>query len=371
MRSLLPIAALALLAPAAAAAIDLADGQLSLHGDGEWSYRRTSGSNSIGLASPEGNYDTAKFDLVLTVRPAPELVLSALLGFDPDGATAEWVFAEWRFSEQARVRVGKIQQPFGNFNELRFAGTTRPFFDLPISVYGPANLVGVSYLGLGLTGDWISESGWTVAWDAYGGAVSLDEFEGYQYLVDVPPPAPGDETVGMEQQQVRDILGGRLSITTPQDLTLRLSGYGGNVSKEAGETGGFYAFGASLQYRTERLGLSAEAFHSVEPGREDSWAGYGIASYFLTEHLQAGLRAEAHRTSVRNFSGDSALLRHTEVAGVLGYWVNPSLVFKGSAHAVVGNRFALPEGADANAVATTDPPAEQTWMFILGTQFAF
>jgi hypothetical protein len=371
MRSRLSLAAVALLIPAAAAAIDLADGRLSLHGDGEWSYRRTSGANSIGLASPEGNYDTAMFDLVLTVRPSENLVMSAQLGYDSDHAAAEWVFAEWRFSDQARVRVGKIQQPFGNSNELRFAGTTRPFFDLPISVYGPANLVGVAYLGLGLTGEWIGDSGWTVAWDAYGGAVRLDEFEGYQYYVDVPPPAPGEESVGTEEQQVRDILGGRLSITTPQELTFRLSGYGGNVPKEEGETGGFYAFGASLQYRTERLGLSAEAFHSVEPGREDSWAGYAIASWFLTEHLQAGLSAEAHRTSVRDFGSDSPLLRHTEAAGVLGYWVNPSLVFKGEAHYVVGNRFALPEGADSNAVATTDPPAEQTWMFILGTQFAF
>jgi hypothetical protein len=80
---------------------------------------------------------------------------------------------------------------------------------------------------------------------------------------------------------------------------------------------------------------------------------------------------EANRTSVEGLGGDSPLLRHTEWAAVLAWWVNPGLVFKASFHDVYGNRFALPEGADSNAVATTDPPSERTQMVVVGTQFAF
>ncbi len=104
------------LLPAAARGVDVNDGQLSIHGDGQWSYQRTSGENAYGLAQPGGNYDTAMFDLVLTARAAEDLVVSAQLGFEPEGAALEWAFAEWRRSDRLRVRVGKIQQPFGNLN---------------------------------------------------------------------------------------------------------------------------------------------------------------------------------------------------------------------------------------------------------------
>jgi len=369
-RALLPAALLAaLLVAPAARAVDVNDGQLTIHGDGQWAYQKTTGQNAYDEATPEGNYDTAMFDLVLTARPAEDLVISAQLGFEPEGADLEWGFAEWRFSEKLRLRVGKVQQPFGNLNELRFAGTTRPFYHLPYSVYGPANVVGTAYLGLGATGQVSSDGGWTLGYDVYGGAVKLAEAEPYAAL---NPAGSEDPTlpVEVEDHQVRDLVGGRLSLTAPNDVTLRLSGYAGKLVHEE-DFEGFGAVGASVQYRGEQLWLSAEAFRSAEKGTETVWSAYASVGWMLTEHLQVAGQYEWARTTLEN-GADSPLLRHDSFGLGLAWWVNPSLVFKGCWHHVEGNRFAYPEGASPASLA--DPataPSTLTDVFTVGTQFAF
>jgi hypothetical protein len=353
------------LLPATALAVDVADGKLSLHGDGQWAYRRTTGRNALLDASPEGNYDTAMFDLVLTARPSEDLVISAQLGFDPEGTQAEWVFAEWRLHEALRLKVGKIQQPIGNFNELRFAGTTRAFYDLPLGLYGPGNILARSVLGVAVTGQRALDGGWLVAWDAYGGAVRLDELESYRGLV-----APTGAPVEPDEQQVRDLLGARLSVTTPGDLTLRLSGYGGKAKAEAAAQGAFFAYGASLQYRDDRLWLSAEGFGSHEVDAETTWSGYAVAAWFLTEHLQAALRGEVARTRLPGLGGGSRLTRHAEWAVGLNWWFTPEMALKASFHGITGNRFAFPAGATDQELAS-DPPSQRTNLVVLGAQFSF
>lgn len=358
--------ALAIAAPAARA-VDINDGQLSIHANGAWAYQKTSGRNSYDAATPEGNYDTAMFDLVLTARPAPDLVISAQLGFDPGGPDLEWSFAEWRFSEALRLRVGKVQQPFGNLNELRFAGTARPFYALPYAVYGPANVVGTAYLGLGATGQVASEGGWTLGWDGYGGAVKLGEAEPYAGLV---PGKDGGVPVEVEDHQVRDVVGGRLSLTSPMEVTLRLSGYTGQLVHDASRER-FSSLGASLQYRGDRLWLSAEAFRSQEEESELAWTAYASVGWMLDEHLQVAAQYEWARTTFDG-SPESELLRHQSVGLSLAWWVNPGLVFKAEWHHIDGNRFAYPAGRTSNELI--DPltaPSPHTEAFTLGTQFSF
>jgi opacity protein-like surface antigen len=366
-RPLLPAAALAALLAAPASAVDINDGQLSIHADGQWAYQKTSGGNSYDGATPAGNYDTAMFDVVLTARPAADLVISAQLGFDPEGTELEWGFAEWRFSEKLRLRVGKVQQPFGNLNELRFAGTTRPFYHLPYAVYGPANVVGTAYLGLGATGQVSSDGGWGLAYDLYGGAVTLGESEPYALLKN---PSTPDGPVAFEEQQVRDLVGGRLSLVAPSEITLRLSGYAGRIDHE-GETDSFSSLGVSVQYRGEALWLSAEAFRSSDGDSELAWTAYGSVGYMLTEHLQVAAQYEWARTTFAG-SPESALLRHDSFGLGLAWWANPSLVFKACWHRIDGNRFAYPDEATyGSLVDPATAPSPRTDAFTLGTQFAF
>lgn len=377
MRSpLLPAALAALLAPLTAAAVEINDGQLSLHGDGQWSYQRTSGDNAYGTAVPGGNYDTAMFDLVLTARAAEDLVISAQLGFEPEGAGLEWAFAEWRHSDRLRLRVGKVQQPFGNFNELRIAGTTRALFDLPAGIYGPGNVTGNAYLGVGLTGQLWSRDDWSLGYDLYGGAVKLAELENYRGL---EPGGASREPVEPDEQQARDLVGARLSLACPGEVTLRASAYGGRLQKDDQDSDGFWVGALSFQHRGERLWLAAEAALSVEMGAETARTAYAAASWFFTEHLQAALRYEHQRTRLdelaAGFDRHHPLLRHEQFTVGLNWWVNPGLVFKGSWALVEGNRFAFPSELAGIPVAVGDLPnldlEQHTQVVIVGTQFAF
>ena len=307
------LAAALLLAALRAGAVDVNDGQLAIHGDGAWSYQRTSNQNTVASATPLGNYDLAAFNLLLAARPTPELTITVDFAFDPSHVGLEWMFAEWRVSDRLRFRAGRVKRPIGNSGELVFAGTTRPFYNLPASVYGPANLVATAYLGVGTTGQAVSDAGWTLAWDAYFGALKLAELETYRGL-ELPPPAGLDQPVVIDRQQVRDILGGRLSLTTPFELTLRISGYGGRLEKDEPTRTTFLVGGLSAEYSAGPLRLDGELFATSEVGVEHSVGAHLTAAWFLDAHWQVAARLEGYQTWVGHIAGVTALQRHREAA---------------------------------------------------------
>jgi hypothetical protein len=368
MRRLALLAATLLAAPTARA-IDINDGQLAIHGDGAWSFQKTSNRNSYFDATPEGNYNTATFNLLLTVRPTSELSFNAYLEFEPEHVGLEWLFVEWRLSDRLRIRAGRVKQPIGNSGELVYAGTTRPFYDLAASIYGPANIAATNYLGLGATGTFSSESGWTLAYDAYAGALKLSELETYRAL-EVPPPLDLGQPVAEDRQQVREIVGGRLSLTTPFELTLRLSGYGGRLQKDEWREVTFLVGGISAQYQVGRLQLDGELFLSDEVGIERALGAALTASWSLDEHWQVAARVEGYQSKVKSITYGSPLLRHREGALALNYWFTPTLVAKASIHRVIGNHFVYPADSTDQTLVSS-PPAERTTMFLAGVQFSF
>lgn len=356
------LVALAVLARAAAAlAVDVGDGKLSIHGNGGWNYAIT--DRNFYQADSDGDYRLSMFDLALSARPADRLVISAQLGFgSEEGAGLEWAFAEWRFSDVARLRIGQVKHPFGNFMEAQFVGTARPFFTLPTSVYGPADLGAASYYGVGLTGDLDLGGDWALQYDAYGGAIDLDTFEPYQAL------EPGfDPDVPLEEEtvNVENIVGGRVSLTAPNGLVFRASAYGGRVAQEEGEgSPGLFIGGLSALFRGDRLWLSAEAFVSREAGSERQVSAYAEAAWFVTERLQAAARYEVSRKDLDAFDGSSPLLRHDEAGFGLSFWFTPEFVVKASVHRAEGLRFVQAEEGEAD-------PARVTWLGVAGAQFSF
>jgi hypothetical protein len=340
------------------------DGKLNINGNGSWAYQRTS-ENRYLQGDSDGDYETSMFDLVLTGRPADDIVLAAQLGFDSEAVELEWAFAEYRFSDAARFRVGKVKQPLGNYMELQYVGTARPLYTLATSVYGPANVGATSYSGAGVTGEFHWDSGWAFQYDAYGGAVNLQVYEPFDVLeADYVPPDDGS-LPGIEDELAENVFGGRLSLTTPWDVTLRFSSFGGHMDKDEGGKVTYMVYGASLWYRGERAWLSAEAFHSFEKDFEDQVSGYVEAAYFVTPRWQLATRWEAMRTHIEGQEElVSPLLRHDEVAAGVNYWFSPALVVKLSAHQAWGKRFAmLDEGATAGA--------DRTLLLVGGAQFTF
>jgi hypothetical protein len=358
-------AALALAAavlPLAASAVSIGDGKLTLNGNGSWAYQRT--HQNLYYADSDGDYDTAMFDLVLSARPTEDVVVSTQLGFDQEEVELEWAFAEWRYSDALRFRVGKVQQPLGNYMELQYVGTARPFFTLPTSVYGPTELGATAYFGLGATGEVLFDGGWGLQYDAYGGAIELPVYEPFEVLEPGYVPPAGGEPLETEEELVENIVGGRLSVSSPWGVTLRASAFTGGTERSGDETFSFAVFGLSALYRGERLWVSAEAFQSGEPGHETHRVGYGEVAFFVTEKVQLAARYELARTSLEEFDGSSPLLRHDEAALGVNYWFSPQLVLKGSVHRAEGLRFAAPEEGATDA-------GDSTLLFVAGAQFTF
>jgi hypothetical protein len=368
MKRLLAVLVLAVAAPAARA-IELADGKLSVNGDGQWAYQRTAKANTFLDASPAGNYQTAMFDLLLSARPSEDVTITALLGFDPEEVAAEWAFAEWRVADLLRLRAGKVKQPLGNYSELQFVGTARPFFTVPTTIYGPANIAADAYLGAGATGEWSSDSGWGLQYDVYGGALQLTAFDPFEALR--PGADPATLVPQHEMEHLNDLVGGRISVTTPLDVVLRFSSYGGRVHQmNETEQNRFLVYGVSALYRGEKLWVSTEFFRRTESDADADLAGYAEVAWFLTPRWQLAARAERSRTTMTDKTsgvvpnGDQ-LLRHDEAALGLSYWVSPQLVVRGSYHEIRGNRFSIPEGGVANGLEN------RTRSVIAGAQFAF
>jgi hypothetical protein len=360
------ILALSLLAAVPARAVDVADGKLSVDGFGQAGYGRTNG-NTYSLGNEAGQYQNTSLALTFTARPAERLTVAGQLFVDASGeAGADWAFAEWRASDLFRLRVGKVKQPLGLSMEVADVGTLRPFFTLPVSLYGPANMGAEAYFGAGITGE-IELGSWDLSYDLYGGEIAMDLYQPFELALAEPGPYDFSQ-VTLEESSAREVVGARVTLTTPvEGLSFRVSGFDGmhTETEEEVERLRITVIGVSAEYLVDRLSFRGELFRQTEGDFETALAGYLEAAAFVTKHVQVAARLEAYQVDVEGYSGPPSLLRHREAALGVNYWATPELVFKVSAHEIAGNRFAVPAGV------VDDPLPEHTRLFVAGAQFSF
>ncbi|HUL58265.1 MAG TPA: hypothetical protein VLU43_03280, partial [Anaeromyxobacteraceae bacterium] len=171
-----------------------------------------------------------------------------------------------------------------------------------------------------------------------------------------------------EDRFASNLVGGRLTLLTPWEWLLRVSGSHSKIGSGDEERLPFYVIGASLFHRGEVLWVSAEAFQSAEKGQETQRAAYLELAAFLGRHFQVAVRGEVDRVTLPGVGG-SPLLRHDEIALGLNYWFDPGFVVKASCHAVRGKRFA--EAEDPGTAYPWNEPTERTDLFVVGMQFSF
>ncbi|HZN94521.1 MAG TPA: hypothetical protein VFB81_17525, partial [Myxococcales bacterium] len=286
---------------------------------------------------------------------------------DQRGIEVDWVFGEWKFSDQVRLQVGIFKHPLGLYGEVIDVGTLHPFGHLPPGIYGPTELVVEGVKGVGLNGAAYDRDGWTLSYDAYLGALEYLVDEPFDRLLAPQSLQPG-RALELEDEDARETLGGRLTLVTPvEGLSFRLSGYGNWVRSD--ETGPRWVLGPSVEYASDRLTVQAEYFHRHDVGVLRIHTGYVLASYFLTEHLQVALRGEVSETELLALTEWSPLLRHRELAAGVNWWFTPSLVVKLSIHGIDGNRLAKPEMLDDALLDGTLAPT--TVAVFGGTSFSF
>jgi len=360
------LAALALTAAAPAMPAELGSSKLSLNGFGSWGAGYTN-RNAYQTGSVPGRWDSADFALDVTAQPDERLTVAAQVFFQGGGdggdmGRIDWAFASWRFSDAVTLRVGKVKQPFGIYGEIYDVGTLRPFQSLPAGLYGPADFLGESYLGAGLTGSFFSAGGWGLGYDLYAGELVVNEAELPNLVAHPERFHPGDAIEVEEESHGRQV-GARLTLHMPVDgLSFRLTA--------AGRPNGPNVAGVSTEYLTDVWSIRAEVFHQRDPAEEvHSWAGYLEAARRFGPHWQLATRLDLSRTYLIGQESDSALLRHRDLAIGVNYWFTPQLVLRAAAHAVDGNRFAYADDVVAATLAGT--LARHTALYEVGAQFSF
>jgi hypothetical protein len=368
MRQRIAILALVLGGAAtSASAMDVGEGKLTLGGFGQWGYGKTTGENSYYIGNEDGEYENAQFSLAVTAHPYDDVVVAGQLFFVSEGEVAlDWGFAEYRVNDLFRVRAGKVKNPFGLFMEIKDVGTLRPFFSLPQSVYGPTNIASEAYLGVGITGEWTGSSGWGLGYDLFGGALEMAAWEPAEVMAAGPPPFDFS-LAEIEEEDVRDVVGGRLTFLTPvEGLTFRVSSYSGTAREENAPSERMTTYGFSAEYAIDRFQLRGEIFHQNEGDLETNIGGYAEVAWRFLPKLEAALRWEQAHMTKEGMPTSSPLRYHVEGAVGLSYWPRQNIAFKASFHQIEGNRLALPEtSADDGSID------RKTSLFVAGTQFSF
>jgi hypothetical protein len=358
--------AISLLSTATAGYAQDAPEWATLHGFGGDAYGNTD-VNRYLVASPTGAYQNAQLALAAIASPSEKLQISSQISWKQtsDGLQTEldYAFAEWRFSDAVRFRVGRAKQPFGIYTEIFDVGTLRPFYSLPQGVYGPAALVAKGYDGLGLTGRANLGDRWVLRYDLYGGGVRLANTA-------LAPGLDAGEGAAEDVEIIRDVAGARANLETPvRGLRFGLSAYSGKEERE--EQVRHNVFGVHGEYLAGAWSARSEYVWHPEKDGPHLRAFYLEVARTFRLHWQAAARYDWSDTTFS--SGEplpaSSLGRHEDVAFGLNYVFSPAFVLKTSYHRVNGNRFARPD--DLEQVLDAGALQTRTHAVIAGAQFSF
>lgn len=372
---------------------------VEIHGFGSWNSGATNNSNLYLGAQNRGSSRNSIAGITLTGHMDEKLSFITQVKFDFSGTTQtalDYVFAQYDFRDYLKLRAGQVKQPFGLYTETIDIGTTRPFIEAPMAVYGPTANIAEAYRGVGLTGNVPVFMGMSLDYDIYGGGLNRDEYEptldAYRVLQGYRPWTGVSDGIGTELTD--QTYGGRLMINLPiTGMRIGTSGYHGNTNElPIPGRGNVRTIAHSFEYLANRVALRSEVLREIESDhdRQNGWyyegayrlvGGLQVAGLFdrATTHLKGKKRGCAAPCSDYPELGKS-LLYHKESAAGLNYWFSPSFVMKLSYHHIEGNRFAQPNRDDlvaklsaAYAIPgnTTSPLPNETDAMLLGAQFSF
>lgn len=170
-------------------------------------------ADELALGIPEdGTFDYRFLALQFRYEMSPKdnvvvQLSSRSLGDAPVGQVEDeieldWAFFEHRFTDQAGLKVGRVQIPIGIYNEIRDVGTLLPFYRPPFSFYREGSFTSETVDGLLLYKTFFADSDWGLEADLYVGEWTQLEV------------SPTDtEVAGLAR--AKDALGVQLWLSTP------------------------------------------------------------------------------------------------------------------------------------------------------------
>lgn len=334
---------------------------------GGWAYGKTD-ENFYLDASPDGESENA--NLAISARhdfsPKLRLVGQAELSRRPGESEAEldYLFLDWRPTDNTTWRLGRSKQPFGIYAEFFDLGTDRPFYDLPQGIYGPTEIVAESFDGLAFQARRELGAG-ELRLDAYAGKVRFAATEPWEAAGDL------EQSFEVEEEDIdrNETVGFRLEWQNRGGLTVGVSAFRGEDTHagDADEFGAALGGGAHLMWDSGDWLVRAEAARFEEKHNLEVEAAYLEVARRFGPHWQGAFRWDRSTTLVDEADLEELgadLGEHRDVAAGLNYWFNSKLVLKLSHHWVEGQRFLAGEELGS-------PEANETKMIRFGVQFLY
>ncbi len=215
------------------AGISYAQSKLSIHGYLTQAYAITNGRQIFGITR-DGTSDYRalalqfRYDLDernnFVIQFAHERVgQSPVMGFKED-VELDWAFYEYRPGPSTSIKVGKIQLPYGIYNEIRDVGTLIPFYRLPYSPYGEGSYMNETVDGLSFSYTLGTATAWEFAFDAYAGHWNWREWFKFRDLL------TNQLVIRTGESDIEKGMGAQVWITTPiEGARLALGGQIGEV----------------------------------------------------------------------------------------------------------------------------------------------
>jgi len=133
--------------------------------------------------------------------------LTPLMALEQD-VKLDWAHFEYFITENFSTKIGKIQLPFGFYNEFRDVGVLIPFYSLSFSPYGESNYMSETLDGISFHYKWDIFESWVLNCSIYGGHWNLLEWQ---------PALNSFLQPSVANIAIENGVGGQVQVETPVD----------------------------------------------------------------------------------------------------------------------------------------------------------
>jgi len=341
-------------APPAPAETTVSGPKITIHGFLSQAYTKSDGHQILGISDQgSADYRSAALQLRADISPSDIFIVQLSherLGKSPvmsikNDVELDWIFYEHRFGGSA-VKVGRVQIPFGIYNEVLDVGTVLPLYRPPRNFYGETAYSAETVDGILLTHTVDLGRGWGLQGDVYFGDLQFPErnFTGKYVL-----------------SHAHDTRGAEVWLDTPLSGVRVGAGATGYEINSVISPGSWKAKHLSVSAERERFDVHSE-YKWVEIGTSQVELAYAQAGFHFTDKLKLNVQEELGYIDT---PGQPRSRFDNDRAVGLNYAFNPGLVVKAEHHWTTGG-FWLEDIADpfaASAVKT------RFWILSLATSF--
>jgi len=330
--------------------------KITFHGYLTQAYAQSDGHQFLGITEDgTADYRTAALQIradiskddAFIVQFSHERFGASQLQNIKDDVGLDWIFYERRFGDSS-IKVGRVQIPFGIYNEVRDVGTLLPFYRPSHNYYGEAAFSSETVDGAVLSHAFKLGESWGLDADLHYGNW---KFVTKNFLTNAYTALDANDSLGVELWLDTPVSGLRIG-TGAMRFDLKTSA--------AAPERRWKVYHVSLAGDFDRFAVHAE-YKDVDLVTSHALTGYAHLGVNLTEKLT--VNAQQERLYLKSPNLARRKLDDDRAAGI-NYAFNPTLVLKAEHHWNEGS-FWLEDVGAFNIVG----PKTKYWLLSLSTSF--